>query len=195
LVVKKEYNWAGVYIAGTNKEGFKSRVGWPKVDILQRRRRISSSEPPSDASSSSSSSEFVASQWTVVTSIQPLMTTTASSRNSSSSDAAAATNEIQQLPVTWASLSIQLDASTGLVSATVVQGKTVSSIKRGHFWWIKFIMVLLVPVFLWMSYRLVGHVQQKRMESRHVDWLTDFYVKNAPEVCLACRCCCCNRTS
>ncbi len=62
------------------------------------------------------------------------------------------------------------------------QGRTVSEVRTSHRSWISLALLLLSPFILYGLFILYGDLSARYTAYQHVQWLTDFYVKNAPEV-------------
>ncbi len=58
----------------------------------------------------------------------------------------------------------------------------MSEVRTSHRSWISLILLLLSPFILYGLFVLYGDLSAKYAAYQHVQWLTDFYVKNAPEV-------------
>ncbi len=85
-------------------------------------------------------------------------------------------------PVEACNLLLTVNPSTGVLEYTEAQGRTVREVRSQHWSWISLAVCLLAPFILYALYLLYLVLHEKYTVYQHVQWLTDFYVKNAPEV-------------
>jgi hypothetical protein len=84
--------------------------------------------------------------------------------------------------VAKASVQIQLSPSTGCAVVTAAKGDAVVDLKSSIWNVINIISFFLFIAFLFFAYKMYGQYVDRRDRQEIVDWITNFYQHNAPEV-------------
>lgn len=85
-------------------------------------------------------------------------------------------------PVDACTLNISVDNRVGCVHVDARRGQSIKErleVYRQIGNIVGVVIVILVCVALWFLY---SHWQERSLYQAHIDWLTDFYQKNAPQV-------------
>eukprot|EP01038_Epipyxis_sp_PR26KG_P009324 gene9324-12562_t len=76
---------------------------------------------------------------------------------------------------------IQADPHTGQILVTETKGISTNEKRQIHLRYLQLILLLLLPFFAIAGYYLLGYCMEQYETYQHMNWLKDFYAKNAPE--------------
>lgn len=87
-------------------------------------------------------------------------------------------------PVEHCNLLISVSPATGIVEYTEAQGRPVKEVRAQHRGWVSLALLLLSPFIAYALWWLYCVLHERYVTYQHVQWLTNFYLKHAPEVSL-----------
>lgn len=85
-------------------------------------------------------------------------------------------------PVEHCQLVVSINPATGICEYTEVQGRPVRDVKTAHWSWISLALLLLSPFIGYALWCLYCILHERYVSYQHAQWLTQFYLKHAPEV-------------
>jgi len=144
--------------------------GYPRVEILQRRKRYGA-----DGTSSSSEGQYY---WHVIKKFKPLLsTTTTTTTAAAGAEGVGDAGEALQS----STVNITIEPETGRVSMVLLKGPSVTESWSSYWRMVALVFILLLPFLLIGLYYAYSYGTDWYSTQQHISWLTDFYVKNAPE--------------
>ncbi len=91
-------------------------------------------------------------------------------------------NDGQDALVSSCHLSLVVNPSTGVIDASTQQGEAIVDRKQTVWTYIQIFGFFLLICALFSAYSLYSRYDNHRRRQLHLEWLTNFYKHNAPEV-------------